>query len=168
MRSSFFEVEGGSALHADTYKLEESKEDSLHFGEHENGGRHYAFGSGIQSADKPSIRVNDIGISFASGSTPVRIHMKNSISEAKAAVGSQGQTGPGRITRLSSRVSKTTETKPEGKDPHTAAVRARFQELMRLFTHPTRIGDGSDPFRRYEYCYAEYQRGLKNLLDEHG
>lgn len=36
------------------------------------------------------------------------------------------------------------------------------------FSHAQRLGDGSDPFSRYKYCFAEFIKAMQNLLDEDG
>ena len=41
-------------------------------------------------------------------------------------------------------------------------------ELAKMFSHVRRAGDGSDPFRRYQYCFNEYNKAIQNLVDEDG
>ena len=36
------------------------------------------------------------------------------------------------------------------------------------FSAPKRSGDGSDPFRRYQYCFKEYQLAIQGLIDDEG
>jgi len=41
-------------------------------------------------------------------------------------------------------------------------------EFLTMFGHPKRLGDGSDPFRRYQYIYHEFLIAILSLLDEQG
>ena len=41
-------------------------------------------------------------------------------------------------------------------------------EFLTMFSHPKRLGDGSDPFRRYQYIYHEFLIATLSLVDEEG
>jgi len=41
-------------------------------------------------------------------------------------------------------------------------------KIMHMFSAPFKSGDGSDPFRRYEYCFNEFYSAICNLIDENG
>ena len=36
------------------------------------------------------------------------------------------------------------------------------------FSHTTRTGDGSDPFRRYQFSFNQYQNAIMHMIDENG
>ena len=40
--------------------------------------------------------------------------------------------------------------------------------LLNLFTLPSRSGDGSNPFKRFENCFDEFTKAFMNLVDEDG
>jgi hypothetical protein len=36
------------------------------------------------------------------------------------------------------------------------------------FSHTTRAGDGSDPFRRYQFSFNQYSNAILNMIDDNG
>lgn len=54
---------------------------------------------------------------------------------------------------------------------HTKEKRDRAlskNNIVLRIGNASRAGDGSDPFRRYEYCFNEYLDAIENLIDENG
>lgn len=51
---------------------------------------------------------------------------------------------------------------------HASESHLKRLELLEMFSHVTRAGDGSDPFRRYQYCFNEYNKAIQNIVDAEG